>query len=36
MMGRVGSVVGSNVIGVMLQTQCGLAFYLFGGMLVGK
>ncbi|CAH0752199.1 unnamed protein product [Diatraea saccharalis] len=36
MMGRVGSMAGSNLIGVFLQTNCGLSFYLFGGIIIGK
>ncbi|XP_013192891.1 synaptic vesicle glycoprotein 2C [Amyelois transitella] len=34
MMGRAGSMVGSNLIGVFLQSNCGLSFYLFGGILI--
>ncbi|KOB69130.1 SV2-like protein 1, partial [Operophtera brumata] len=34
MMGRVGSMVGSNLIGVFLQVNCGAGFYLFGGIIV--
>ncbi|XP_032516056.2 uncharacterized protein LOC116769137 [Danaus plexippus] len=34
MMGRVGSMVGSNLIGFFLSTNCGLSFYLFGGVLI--
>ncbi|GBP21583.1 Synaptic vesicle glycoprotein 2A [Eumeta japonica] len=34
MMGRVGSVLGSNVIGLLLETECALSFYLFGGLLI--
>ncbi|VVD01483.1 unnamed protein product [Leptidea sinapis] len=34
MMGRVGSMTGSNLIGVFLSTNCGLSFYLFGGLIV--
>lgn len=34
MVGRVGSMVGSNLIGVFLQTNCGLSFYLFGGIII--
>ncbi|XP_072929405.1 putative transporter SVOPL [Epargyreus clarus] len=35
MTGRVGSMVGSNVIGVLLDTNCGASFYLFGGVIIG-
>ncbi|KAI8421231.1 hypothetical protein MSG28_008293 [Choristoneura fumiferana] len=35
MMGRLGSVVGSNLIGVFMRTNCGVSFYLFGGLLLG-
>ncbi|XP_049870514.1 synaptic vesicle glycoprotein 2B-like [Pectinophora gossypiella] len=31
MMGRTGSMVGSNLIGFLLNSNCGVAFYLFGG-----
>ncbi|KAM3956301.1 synaptic vesicle glycoprotein 2A [Aphomia sociella] len=34
MMGRVGSMLGSNLIGVFLQTNCGASFYLFGGIII--
>ncbi|KAG7310148.1 hypothetical protein JYU34_004701 [Plutella xylostella] len=34
MFGRVGSVLGSNVIGILLETSCGVSFYLFGGLLI--
>ncbi|XP_073952732.1 putative transporter SVOPL [Choristoneura fumiferana] len=34
MMGRLGSVVGSNLIGVFMRTNCGVSFYLFGGLLL--
>ncbi|XP_041968035.1 organic cation/carnitine transporter 7-like [Aricia agestis] len=34
MMGRVGSMAGSNLIGVFLATNCGLSFYLFGGIII--
>ncbi|XP_026759665.2 synaptic vesicle glycoprotein 2C-like [Galleria mellonella] len=34
MMGRVGSMMGSNLIGVFLQTNCGVSFYLFGGIII--
>ncbi|XP_053605265.1 synaptic vesicle glycoprotein 2C-like isoform X2 [Plodia interpunctella] len=34
MLGRVGSMVGSNLIGIFLQTNCGLSFYIFGGLLI--
>lgn len=36
MLGRVGSMVGSNLIGVFLEVNCGAGFYLFGGIIVGK
>ncbi|XP_059054594.1 uncharacterized protein LOC131848685 [Achroia grisella] len=34
MMGRVGSMLGSNLIGVFLQSNCGVSFYLFGGIII--
>ncbi|KAL0831764.1 hypothetical protein ABMA28_001303 [Loxostege sticticalis] len=34
MMGRVGSMAGSNLIGVFLQSNCGISFYLFGGIII--
>ncbi|XP_041968037.1 synaptic vesicle glycoprotein 2C-like [Aricia agestis] len=34
MMGRVGSMVGSNLIGIFLGTNCSASFYLFGGILI--
>ncbi|XP_013137719.1 PREDICTED: synaptic vesicle glycoprotein 2C-like [Papilio polytes] len=34
MMGRVGSMVGSNLIGLFLETNCGASFYLFGGIII--
>ncbi|KAL4702821.1 hypothetical protein ACJJTC_003979 [Scirpophaga incertulas] len=36
MMGRVGSMVGSNIIGLFLQKNCGSSFYVFGGTLVAN
>ncbi|KAL4702819.1 hypothetical protein ACJJTC_003977 [Scirpophaga incertulas] len=34
MIGRVGSMIGSSIIGIFLQTNCGFSFYLFGGILI--
>ncbi|XP_075972113.1 synaptic vesicle glycoprotein 2C-like isoform X2 [Anticarsia gemmatalis] len=34
MLGRSGSMVGSNLIGWFLDVNCGAGFYLFGGLLV--
>ncbi|XP_045485011.1 synaptic vesicle glycoprotein 2B-like isoform X1 [Pieris rapae] len=34
MMGRVGSMAGSNLIGMFLSTNCGLSFYIFGGLIL--
>lgn len=34
--GRVGSVTGSNFIGLVLQNHCPLIFYVFGGVLISK
>ncbi|KAJ0177601.1 hypothetical protein K1T71_006474 [Dendrolimus kikuchii] len=34
MMGRTGSMVGSNLIGLFLEIYCGAGFYLFGSILV--
>ncbi|XP_045496508.1 organic cation/carnitine transporter 7-like isoform X2 [Colias croceus] len=34
MMGRVGSMAGSNLIGMFLSTNCGLSFYIFGGLII--
>ncbi|CAG4933582.1 unnamed protein product [Parnassius apollo] len=31
MMGRMGSMVGSNLVGYFLEANCGVSFYLFGG-----
>lgn len=36
MIGRTGSMVGSNLIGLFLEINCGAGFYLFGGLLIGK
>lgn len=36
MMGRVGSMAGSNLIGMFLSTNCGLSFYIFGGLILSK
>lgn len=36
MIGRSGSMVGSNLIGWLLEVNCGAGFYLFGGFLIGK
>lgn len=34
--GRIGSVSGSSLVGVMLGYNCSLIFYFFGGMLISK
>lgn len=34
MMGRVGSMVGSNLIGLFLDINCGAGFYMFGSILI--
>ncbi|KAF9809229.1 hypothetical protein SFRURICE_012181 [Spodoptera frugiperda] len=34
MMGRVGSMVGSNLIGLFLEVNCGAGFYLFGSIII--
>ncbi|XP_026727163.1 synaptic vesicle glycoprotein 2C-like isoform X2 [Trichoplusia ni] len=34
MMGRVGSMVGSNLIGLFLEVNCGAGFYLFGSLII--
>ncbi|XP_068622856.1 synaptic vesicle glycoprotein 2C-like [Battus philenor] len=34
MIGRVGSMAGSNLIGLFLETNCGASFYLFGGIII--
>ncbi|XP_023940972.1 synaptic vesicle glycoprotein 2C isoform X2 [Bicyclus anynana] len=34
MMGRVGSMVGSNLIGLFLTVNCGASFYLFGAIVI--
>nr|QHN70674.1 MFS transporter 6 [Limenitis arthemis astyanax] len=34
MMGRVGSMAASNLIGVFLATNCGASFYLFGAIII--
>ncbi|CAK1543793.1 unnamed protein product [Leptosia nina] len=34
MFGRVGSMSGSNLIGMFLSTNCGLSFYIFGGLIL--
>ncbi|CAG4933592.1 unnamed protein product [Parnassius apollo] len=34
MMGRMGSMVGSNLVGYFLEVNCGVSFYLFGGVIV--
>lgn len=34
MMGRVGSMLGSNLIGFLLSSNCALTFYLFGGVII--
>ncbi|CAB3235705.1 unnamed protein product [Arctia plantaginis] len=34
MIGRTGSMVGSNLIGLFLEVNCGAGFYLFGGLLI--
>ncbi|KAH9641805.1 hypothetical protein HF086_005345 [Spodoptera exigua] len=34
MIGRIGSIVGTNVAGILLNVFCELTFYLFGGLLL--
>lgn len=34
--GRLGSVSGSNFIGLLIQHHCSLIFYVFGGVLISK
>ncbi|CAH2085865.1 unnamed protein product [Euphydryas editha] len=34
MMGRVGSMTGSNLVGLFLATNCGVSFYLFAGIII--
>ncbi|XP_075976200.1 synaptic vesicle glycoprotein 2C-like isoform X2 [Anticarsia gemmatalis] len=34
MMGRVGSMVGSNLIGLFLDVNCGAGFYMFGSIII--
>lgn len=36
MCGRIGGVTGSSVIGLLLDNNCTLIFYLFGGILISK
>lgn len=36
MMGRLGSTVGSNVVGLLLDNYCHLAFILSGSLLIRK
>lgn len=36
MMGRIGSVIGSNIIGVMIAHNCNLIFFIYGGLLASK
>lgn len=36
MMGRLGSVVGSNVVGIILDYNCDLTFLISGTSLIGK
>lgn len=35
MCGRIGTVWGSYIIGILLNNNCSFIFYLFGGLLVG-
>lgn len=34
MFGRMGSVIGTNVAGILISSECEAAFYLFGGLLL--
>ncbi|XP_013176664.1 PREDICTED: synaptic vesicle glycoprotein 2C-like [Papilio xuthus] len=34
MMGRIGSVIGANIAGIMLNAACEVTFYFFGGLLM--
>lgn len=36
MMGRIGSLIGSNIIGVLIAHNCNLIFFIYGGMLASK
>lgn len=36
MMGRMGSVVGANIVGLLLDNYCQWAFFLSGALLIGK
>lgn len=36
MCGRIGGVSGSSIIGLLLDNNCTLIFYIFGGILISK
>lgn len=36
MCGRIGGVSGSSIVGLLLDNNCPLIFYLFGGILMSK
>lgn len=36
MLGRIGSVVGSNVIGVLINVNCNSIFFIYGALLASK
>lgn len=36
MFGRMGSIVGSNLVGVILESNCSFTFYLYSGFILGK
>lgn len=36
MFGRVGSIVGSNLVAVMLESNCSATFYLYSGFILGE
>lgn len=36
MCGRIGGVSGSSIVGLLLDNNCTLIFYLFGGILISK
>lgn len=36
MFGRLGSVVGSNIVGIILEANCGATFYLYTGFILGN
>lgn len=35
MFGRLGSIVGSNLVGVLLESNCSATFYLYSGFILG-